>query len=520
MGKSRRFATVGFSAFGAINFADSAVRYRKKVLISQCYLYDVCVMITFITCLVVLVVAYFLYGGLMSRIVGIDPKADVPSRSMYDGVDYIPMPRWRIFLIQLLNIAGTGPIFGAILGACYGPVAFLWITLGGIFVGAMHDYLSGVISLRNGGKSLPEIIGKYLGSGMHRLTLLLIPLLMILVGAVFVVTPSQILTDKTDIPYLAWVVIIIVYYFVATILPVDKIIGKIYPIFGAALIGMALAFFGVLLFGDYTIPELTSVGNMHFNAENLPIVPTLFISIACGAVSGFHATQSPLMARCVTSETQARPVFFGAMISESIIALIWAAMAMAFFGGVEGLNGFMEANGGNAGVVVSLISDTTLGTVGSILAILGVVVAPITSGDTAFRSARLIVADMLGYDQRPIYKRLVICLPLFAIGIAIAFVDFDVIWRYFAWSNQALSVFTLWMITAWLMRKGSAFYALALVPAIFMTYICSSFIFVSTQFVGMGATTAAYVYGAATTAVVSGMLMLKIRRDVKRGSEI
>ncbi|MBO5800864.1 MAG: carbon starvation protein A [Alistipes sp.] len=477
-------------------------------------------MVTFIVCLVALIAAYFLYGGVMARIAGIDPKADVPSKTMYDGVDYIPMPRWRIFLIQLLNIAGTGPIFGAILGACYGPVAFLWITLGGIFIGAMHDYLSGVISLRNGGQNLPDIIGKYLGKGMHKFTLLVIPILMILVGAVFIVTPSQILTDNTDIPYMVWVVVIIVYYFIATILPIDKIIGKIYPIFGAALLFMALSFLVVLFSGEYTIPELTTIENMHFNSENLPIVPTLFISIACGAVSGFHATQSPLMARCVTSETQTRPIFFGAMITESIIALIWAAIAMAFFGGTEALNDFMLANNSNAGSVVSIISKTTLGRLGSILTILGVVVAPITSGDTAFRSARLIIADMLGFDQRSIYKRLAVSAPLFAIGIFIAFIDFDVIWRYFAWSNQTLSVFTLWMITAWLMRKRSSFYVLALIPAIFMTYVCSSFVFVSTQFIGLGATTAAYVYGAAVTAIFSGLIMLKIRKDVKSGVSI
>lgn len=477
-------------------------------------------MVTFIVCLVALIAAYFLYGGVMARIAGIDPKADVPSKTMYDGVDYIPMPRWRIFLIQLLNIAGTGPIFGAILGACYGPVAFLWITLGGIFIGAMHDYLSGVISLRNGGQSLPDIIGKYLGKGMHKFTLLVIPILMILVGAVFIVTPSQILTDNTDIPYMAWVVMIIVYYFIATILPIDKIIGKVYPIFGAALLFMALSFLVVLFSGEYSIPELTAIENMHFNSENLPIVPTLFISIACGAVSGFHATQSPLMARCVTSETQTRPIFFGAMITESIIALIWAAIAMAFFGGTEALNDFMLANNSNAGSVVSIISKTSLGRLGSILTILGVVVAPITSGDTAFRSARLIIADMLGFDQRSIYKRLAVSAPLFAIGIFIAFIDFDVIWRYFAWSNQTLSVFTLWMITAWLMRKGSSFYVLALIPAIFMTYVCSSFVFVSTQFIGLGATTAAYVYGAAVTAIFSGLIMLKIRKDVKSGVSI
>jgi carbon starvation protein CstA len=444
----------------------------------------------------------------------------MPSESHYDGVDYMPLPRWRIFLIQLLNIAGTGPIFGAILGACYGPVAFLWITLGGIFMGAMHDFMAGVISVRNGGKSLPETIGKYLGGNMRKFSLVVIPLLMILVGAVFIVTPSQILTDKTDIPYLVWVGIIIAYYFVATILPVDKLIGRIYPIFGAALIFMALALFGVLIFGDYQIPELTTIRNEHFNAANLPIVPTLFISIACGAISGFHATQSPLMARCMTAESQARPIFFGAMISESIIALVWAAIAMAFFGGVAGLNGFMAANGSNAGMAVSIISDTTLGTIGGILAIMGVVVAPITSGDTAFRSARLIIADMLHYDQKPIYKRLIVSLPLFALGIGIAFMDFDVIWRYFAWSNQALSVITLWMIVAWLKRRGSRYTIIALVPAIIMTYICSSFIFVSAQFVGMGSCSAAYIYGAAATAVISGLLMLNIRRDVKRGADI
>ena len=295
-------------------------------------------------------------------------------------------------------------------------------------------------------------------------------------------------------------------------MPVDKIIGKIYPLFGGALIFMALAMFGVLLFGDYEMPELTSLGNMHYNADKLPIVPTLFISIACGAISGFHATQSPLMARCVTSETQTRPIFFGAMIAESIIALIWAAVAMAFFGGVEGLNGWMASNGNDAGLAVSTISVTTLGVAGSLLALLGVVAAPITSGDTAFRSARLIVADMLKFDQRPIWKRLVVSIPLFAVGIGIAFIDFDVIWRYFAWSNQALSVLTLWMITAWLMRRGGCVALLAMIPAVIMTYICSTFVFVSDQFVGMGSVDAAYIYGGAVTAIVAGLLILKIRK--------
>ena len=477
-------------------------------------------MVTFAICLITLVVSYFLYGGLLSRVAKLDRSADVPSKSMYDGVDYMPLPRWRIFLIQLLNIAGTGPIFGAILGACYGPVAFLWITLGGIFMGAMHDFFAGVISLRNGGKSLPETIGIYLGGGMRKFSLVVIPILMVLVGGVFIVTPSEILASMTNIPYLAWVAIIIVYYFVATIMPVDKIIGKIYPLFGAALILMALAMLGVVLFGGYDMPELTSVENMHYKADKLPIVPTLFISIACGAISGFHATQSPLMARCMTSETQARPIFFGAMIAESIIALIWAAVAMAFFGGVEGLNGWMAENGDKAGLAVSTISVATLGVAGSILALLGVVAAPITSGDTAFRSARLIVADMLNFDQRPIWKRLVVSLPLFAAGIGIAFIDFDVIWRYFAWSNQALSVLTLWMITAWLMRRRSRFVLLALIPALIMTYICASFVFVSNQFVGMGSVDAAYIYGGAVAAIIAGLLILKIRKINRNATNI
>lgn len=477
-------------------------------------------MITFFVCLALLVAAYFIYGRALEKVVGIDASAPVPSETHYDGVDYLPLPKWRIFLIQLLNIAGTGPIFGAILGACYGPVAFVWITLGGILMGAMHDFVAGVISLRNEGRSLPETIGKYLGQNMYRVSMVMIPILMVLVGGVFIVTPSKILASMTDMPYLLWVGIVIVYYFIATIMPVDKIIGKIYPVFGAALIFMALAMFGVVVFGDYEVPELLSLRNEHINAENLPIVPTLFISIACGAISGFHATQSPLMARCVMSEKQCRPVFFGAMISESVIALIWAAVAMAFFGGVEGLNGFMVENGNDAGLAVSHISLTTLGVAGSILALLGVVAAPISSGDTAFRSARLIVADMLNIDQKPIFKRLLVSLPLFALGIGIAFIDFDVIWRYFAWSNQTLAVFTLWMIYAWLKRRGSRYGIIAFLPAVIMTYVCSSFVFVSNQFFGMGSTPLAYAYGAVVTIVVMVAAILKIKKDVKNGAEI
>ncbi|MBR2443000.1 MAG: carbon starvation protein A, partial [Rikenellaceae bacterium] len=332
-------------------------------------------MITFLCCLVLLVVAYFTYGKYLEKVCKIDAKAEVPSAKLYDGVDYVPMPRWRTFLIQLLNIAGTGPIFGAILGACYGPVAFLWITFGGIFMGAMHDYLSGVILVRNEGLSITEIVARYLGKGAGAFMRIFSVLLLILVGVVFVVSPADILSAKFDILSKNWwLAIIIAYYFIATLLPVDKLIGKIYPLFGVALVAMALGLLGVLIFGDYTIPQMT-LENLHVNKENLPLVPTLFITIACGAISGFHATQSPLMARCVNNERECRFVFYGSMISESVIALIWAAISMAFFYEDGGVSAVMA--GHTPAWAVNEISNTTLGVVGGILAVLGVVAAPI-----------------------------------------------------------------------------------------------------------------------------------------------
>ena len=295
-------------------------------------------MVTFLICLALLVAAYFGYGAYLDRICNIDTKAAVPSATLYDGVDYIPMPRWRTFLIQLLNIAGIGPIFGAIMGACFGPVVFLWITFGGILVGAMHDYLSGVILLRNDGLSLPEIVGRYLGKGMLQFMRAISLVLLILVGVVFMRSPASILGDMiTAIPYWGWIAIILVYYFVATMLPIDKLIGKIYPLFGGALIFMAIGLAVVLFAGDYTIPNLTldTLRNYQPNAEGMPIIPTLFITVACGAISGFHATQSPLMARCMNNEGEARMIFYGSMITESIIALISAAIGMAFFHGPD-----------------------------------------------------------------------------------------------------------------------------------------------------------------------------------------
>lgn len=473
-------------------------------------------MLTFVICLVLLVVAYFTYGRYLERVCKIDSKAAVPSATLYDGVDYVPMPRWRVFLIQLLNIAGIGPIFGAVLGACFGPVAFIWITAGGILMGAMHDFISGVILVRNDGLSIPEIVGRYLGGGMRQFMRLFSIVLLILVGVVFLRSPASILGEMVpSISYWVWIGIIIVYYFVATLLPIDKIIGKLYPLFGFALLFMAIALCVVLFVGDYTIPAMT-LKNFQANAEAMPIVPTLFITIACGAISGFHATQSPMMARCVNNEAECRMVFYGAMISESIIALIWAAIAMAFFGGAGELTTALAEHGNNAAWAVNHIAQTTLGKFGAILAILGVVAAPITSGDTAFRSARLIIADIFHIDQKSVVKRLSISTIIFAVGIAITFVNFDIVWRYFSWTNQALATVVLWTIVVYLnLHKRNIWVALP--PAVFMTYICSSFVFVSNQFVGLGSTTIAYALGGVVTLLLTALMCYKLYADRKKG---
>lgn len=486
-------------------------------------------MITFLVCLTLLVAAYFLYGRYLDRVAGIRNTTEVPSKTLYDGVDYIPMPRWKTFLIQLLNIAGLGPIFGALLGAAYGPVAFVWITLGGILFGAMHDFFSGVISLRNGGVSLPEIVGKYLGGGTKAVMRWFSLALMILVGAVFMSQPAELIAERISAPGLSEVAfqspaghtfstllmiilgLILVYYLVATILPIDKIIGKIYPLFGGLLIFMAL---GILwaLFTEYSefIPEFNGFRNMKADAERFPLVPMLFTTIACGAISGFHATQSPLMARCMRNENESRVVFYGAMISESVIALIWAAIGMAFWGGVEGLNGAIAEYGGKAAVLVDKIATSTLGQTLAYFVVFGVVACAITSGDTAFRSARLIAADMFGIEQKSISKRLWICFPIFALGLGIILLlPFGTIWSYFAWSNQALSVFTLWTITVWLHHKGKNIW-IALIPALVMTYVCSSYIFVSPLMCGLSNRFVAYSLGAVLTIAISAFMLKKV----------
>lgn len=486
-------------------------------------------MITFLVCLALLVGAYFTYGRYLERQCAVDEKRPVPSATSFDGVDYLPLPMWKTFLIQLLNIAGLGPIFGAVLGAAYGPVAFLWITFGGIFMGAAHDFIAGVISLRNNGASLPETVGLYLGRGAKLLMRAFSVGLMVLVGAVFLSQPASLIANRIDAPALSgiafsgfsWLLIIILgiillYYILATLLPVDKIIGRIYPVFGGALIFMALGILFVLFFEEaYTIPEFTSFHNFIDNAEQFPIVPMLFTTIACGAISGFHATQSPLMARCLGSERQARPVFYGAMIAESIVALIWAAVAMAFWGGVEGLNGAIAQYGGQAAILVDVIATETLGQVIAGVVIFGVVACAITSGDTAFRSARLIVADFMGIEQRSLRKRIYISIPLFAVGLVIIFcLPFQTMWSYFAWMNQTLAMVTLWMITAYLCRQGRNIWV-GMIPALIMTYVCASYVFVSPLMFGLQNRALAYLLGGVATVIILFLMIPKLRNDAK-----
>ncbi len=444
-------------------------------------------MISFVIALSLLVIGYFTYGKFVSNVFGADPKRTTPVHTMADGVDYVALPTWKIFLIQFLNIAGLGPIFGAIMGVMYGPAAFLWIVFGTIFAGAVHDYLSGMLSLRENGASLPEIVGNQLGNKVKNVMRVFALLLMILVGAVFVYNPADLLAMLTpqSLDRLFWIVVIFVYYMAATLLPVDKLIGKLYPLFGVALLFMALGIMAMLFVHSEAVPEIwQQFYNHKADPEANPIFPMMFVSIACGAISGFHATQSPMMARCLKNEKHARPVFYGAMVAEGIVALIWAAAAITFTGGYNGLQDFL--GNGSPALLVDQLSRSWLGTFGGILAILGVIAAPITSGDTALRSARLIAADFMGIKQKKIAKRLAVSLPIFGLCFLIMLLPYDALWRYFAWCNQVLSVFTLWTITVYLAKKAKP-YIITLVPALFMTCVTVTYIFFAPE--GFGALT-------------------------------
>ena len=436
-------------------------------------------MTSFIIALVALIGGYFIYGALVEKVFASDSRRATPASTMADGIDYVALPTWKVYLIQFLNIAGVGPIFGAIMGVMYGPAAFLWIVLGTIFAGAVHDFMSGMISLRMGGKSLPEIVGSELGKKIKMVMSVFTCVLLVMVIAVFVRTPANLLATLTPDHLNAtfWAISIFLYYILATLLPVDKLIGNLYPLFGFALLFMAAGILGYMIFNGMDIPTGFSEGlfNRHPAGEAAPIFPMMCISIACGAISGFHATQSPMMARCLKNEKYGRPVFYGAMVSEGIVALIWAAAAITFTGGYDKLAGYMASHGQDAGILVHEVCVSWLGTFGGILAILGVIAAPITTGDTAMRSLRLIIADSIGIEQKRFLKRLLVTLPIVGVSYMLININFDVLWRYFAWCNQTLSNFTLWACSVYLARYRKA-YLITMIPAMFMTMLCVTFI--------------------------------------------
>ncbi|MGN0918110.1 MAG: carbon starvation protein A [Oxalobacter sp.] len=467
-------------------------------------------MVTFTISMILLVIGYFVYGRIVEKVFGIKPERKTPVHLRADGVDYIPLSGWRIFLIQFLNIAGLGPIFGAIMGAKFGTSAYLWIVFGCIFVGSAHDYFSGMLSLRHHGESYPEIIGRYMYRPFMQFVRIFSSVMMILVGAVFVAGPAGLLAkltqDSLGLPFSIWAAIIFLYFIAATVLPIDKLIGRFYPLFGAALLFMAVGILVSLYIHMPELPEITDgLMNTHPKAETTPLFPILFITIACGAVSGFHATQSPMMARCMTSERQGRPVFFGAMIVEGMVALIWAAAANFAFHTPEGRSFFTSDN---AALVVNFVSQNWLGALGGALAVLGVVAAPITSGDTAFRSARLIIADALKIDQRNLIKRLMVSLPLFAIGLLLMFIDFSIVWRYFAWTNQILATITLWTVTIYLtLRRKNHWFML--IPALFMTAVVTGYFFMAPETLGLSERLALPLTFATTAVILFSFIRWK-----------
>ncbi|HEX6922632.1 MAG TPA: carbon starvation CstA family protein [Bacillales bacterium] len=467
-------------------------------------------MITFIVSIALLIIGYFTYGKVVEKIFGVKDERDTPAYSMTDNLDFIPMESRKNSLIQLLNIAGVGPIFGPILGALYGPVAFLWIVFGCIFAGAVHDYLTGMISIRNRGAHVPELAGKFLGKTMKHIVNAFTVLLLLLVGTVFVSSPATLLHELTSswLTYGIIVAAIFVYYFVATILPIDKIIGKIYPILGLLLLISAVGIGAGLIITGAPIPEL-SLKNMH--PDDLPIFPLLFLTISCGALSGFHATQTPIISRTAQKEKQGRRIFYGMMIAEGIIAMIWAAAAMSMFDG-QTLSQIL-AEGGPA-AVVNEVSMSMLGAIGGTLAVLGIIVLPITSGDTSFRSARMIISDYFKIPQKKIASRLWIAVPLFVISFALTKIDFSLLWRYFSWANQSMAMIALWIGAMYLIlaRKN---HWIASIPAAFMTM--TTFTYLAYADIGFGLPLSwSYVVAAIGTIIVIALFIWKAKKTLKQ----
>ena len=470
-------------------------------------------MISLILSLAVLLVGFLVYGRVVEKVFGPDDR-QTPAVAVNDGVDCVPMKPWKAFLVQTLNIAGTGPIFGPLMGACFGPVVFLWIVFGSILGGAVHDYMCGMVSSRHRGASIAELSGTYLGTfakwGMRLFSIVLL----VLTGTVFVNSPAALIARLTPaaLNETFWIVVILLYYVLATLLPIDKLIGKLYPVFGVILIVMAVSVLAGTVFGGYTIPEIT-LQDLH--PKGLPVWPFMFVTVACGAISGFHATQSPMIAKCITSEKQGRAVFYGAMIAESVIALIWAAAGVAFYGTTQLLNDALTGLG-QSGTVYD-ISKTMLGTVGGVFAVVGVVVCPITSGDTAFRSARLILAEITHLDQKKIGNRLLITLPLLALGALLTQLDFNVLWRYFSWSNQTLAMIALWVATAFLIREGR--YRLGslitALPATFMSAVSFTYILMASEGFGLSASLA-WPAGVVFALALFCLYLMRLRRQQRQ----
>ena len=480
-------------------------------------------MISLLISFAVLIVGYVVYGRVAEKVFAPDDR-QTPAIAVNDGVDCVPMKTWKAFLVQLLNIAGTGPIFGALMGAVFGPVVFLWIVFGSILGGAVHDYMSGMISSRHRGASIAELSGTCLGKLAKWVMRVFSVVLLVLCGVVFVTSPAGLL-DKLTPDWMNgtfWAIVILAYYLLATLLPIDKLIGKLYPIFGVLLIVMAAAVIGGVLFsgGKYTIPELT-LENLH--PSGTPIWPYMFITVACGAVSGFHATQSPMIAKCIKTEKEGRRVFYGAMISESVIALVWAAAGVSVYGTTQLLS---EALKGGASNVVYEISTGVLGVAGGVLAVAGVVVCPITSGDTAFRSARLILAETFHLEQKKIRNRLLITVPLLAVGGLLTWYaivndnGFQTVWRYFSWSNQTLAMIALWVAAAYLLKEGKYRFGslLTALPATFMTAVSTTYILMAQEGFQLDRTVS-YIAGVTAAAVLFAIYAVTLIRR-HRGHEM
>ncbi len=440
-------------------------------------------MITFIFCIAFLIVGYLLYGKFVAKVFGPDDR-ETPAVAINDGVDYVPMPTWKVFLIQLLNIAGTGPIFGALSGALFGPIAYLWIIFGNIFAGAVHDYMCGMLSMRNNGASISELTGKYLGNGMKNVMRVFSVVLLVMCGVVFTKGPADLLAILTPETLNAtfWLVVVMVYYFIATFVPIDKVIGRLYPLFGICLIIMAVGVGGSMLFsGNYEMPELwNNFTNMH--PQGTHVWSFMFITIACGAISGFHATQSPMMARCCKSEKLGQKVFYGAMVAEGIIAMVWCAAGVTVYPLIKA--SIAEGTAIGTSTVVHAICQSTMGKVGGVLALLGVVVCPISSGDTAYRSARLTLADWFKIEQKPFKNRLALTIPLLAAGAIILQLNYDVVWRYFSWSNQTLAMIALWAAATYLYKEKKN-YLICAVPATFMSAVSATYFMAAGECMGI-----------------------------------